>query len=61
MAASAPLPEDHPMRVAWEEFSKSEECANAVRWATKDRHTSGALWTAFVAGYEAAKKENNNG
>lgn len=62
------LPDDHPMMIAWESYRSTPEAANSDKWAqTLDvsgpmqgqiivghPHLVGALWAAFVAGYEAA-------
>lgn len=56
MSASQPLPKDHPMVLAWEEHKKTDEYANAERWALVKEHIAGSLWSAFVAGYEAGSR-----
>lgn len=39
---------------AWETFTASEEYKNAFQWAARDEHRKGALWVAFLTGFEAA-------
>lgn len=51
------MPEDHPMRVAFEAYRSTESYANTFRWAEYPQHRTGSLWAAFNAGYEAAKRE----
>jgi hypothetical protein len=51
-----PLPKDSPLRKAWAEHKRSDEYANAKRWATRPGHVDGSMWTVFVAGWEAAQQ-----
>lgn len=59
------LSEDHPMMMAWEVFSQTEEFANALKWAVamkydderiiadehRTEHAKGAMWLAFTKGW----------
>lgn len=72
MPAEAALPDDHPMMIAWEEYRATPEAKNSDKWArhievsqgealqgqiiVSHPHTTGSLWAAFVAGYEAASR-----
>lgn len=46
------LDRDDPRVVAWEAFKSTDEYENSVRWARNPVHIEGALWAAFVAGFE---------
>lgn len=56
MSTSQQLPENHPLRIAWEQYKASATFANSKHWAVHPEHTDGSLWTAFVAGYDAAQQ-----
>ena len=47
------LPNDHPIIIAWEVYKKSTEYANTRKWALKEKHVDGSLWSAFSTGYLA--------
>ncbi len=53
MAALDPL---EPIMIHWEEYKKTKEYANTLKWATHEEATEGSLWAAFVKGYEAASE-----
>ena len=36
MNTQTPLPKDHPLMKAWEEYEKTEEFKNTLYWATKN-------------------------
>lgn len=48
---SSPLPKDHPLVVAWEEYRATDEYANTRKWALHEQHVDGSLWAAFMAGW----------
>jgi hypothetical protein len=51
--ASAPVPKDHPLMKAWENFKDSDDFANSKRWAAHPEHLDGSLWALFDAGWHA--------
>lgn len=59
----AVLPADDPRMIAWNKYTATEEYADAMRWALdtnvpgdrRQRYVDGALWAAFVAGFDAAE------
>ena len=56
MSDQAALNPLDPRMIHWEEYKKTEEYANTLKWATHREHTEGSLWAAFVRGYEAASE-----
>lgn len=52
MSEQSPVPEDHPMKIAWEQYKLTDEYANTKNWATYPRYVDGSLWAAFVRGWE---------
>lgn len=61
MAKSAsPLPSDHPLFLAWEEYRKTEDYVQTRAWAERREHLTGSLWAVFVAGWEA-KEQHDRG
>ncbi len=42
---------DHPMKVAWDDYSESDDYKNTRKWALRDAHVDGSLWAAFCAGW----------
>jgi hypothetical protein len=59
MCCSKELPKNDPRIVAWEKYKQSEEYANNKRWCMNgDQFIESALWSAFLAGYEASKSES---
>lgn len=50
----APVPNDHPMMIAWQAYKTTDEYANTRKWALHEAHVDGSLWAAFVAGFHAA-------
>lgn len=50
----AEVPENSPLRVAWEKYKAGEDYKNSFKWAEYEQHRSGSMWAAFVAGFEAA-------
>lgn len=53
--AMAPVPEDHPLMVAWKAYKESPDYANTKKWAMHEEHTEGSLWAAFMAGFAAGE------
>lgn len=53
MPVITPLPNGHPLMLAWESHKATEEYANTRRWALHDAHVDGSLWAAFVQGWNA--------
>ena len=54
---AGPVPKDHPVMKAWEEYKATEEYANAKKWTRFEEHVEGSLWAAFVEGFKAAGGE----
>jgi hypothetical protein len=54
MPAMAPVPEDHPLMIAWNAYKATDDFANTRKWAAQDQHLDGSLWAAFEQGYRAA-------
>lgn len=54
MAIMTPVPKNDPMMKDWERFNANPDYENTKRWATVADHTEGALWTAFIAGWQIA-------
>lgn len=55
MPVMAPVPKDHPLMKAWEEYIACEEFANSQSWAKKGpEYVEGSLWAAFARGFNAA-------
>ena len=50
---SAPVPADDPRMIAWKKYQATDDYANARR-----NHIEGALWAAFIAGFEAGRQYN---
>jgi hypothetical protein len=51
----AAVPEDHPLMVAWNEYKKTADFANTMKWAkTNPEYVDGSLWGAFMAGFNLA-------
>ena len=60
--AMSEVPLTHPMRAAWETYKDTDAYANVRKWAIHKEagergYVDGSLWTAFVAGWEAALTE----
>ena len=56
MCCSQELPKGDPRIIAWEKFKQSREYTNAHRWIPiGGQYIDGALWAAFLTGYEVAK------
>ena len=49
-----PVPEDHPLMVAWTGHKQTEEYANSLKWAADEKQVEGSLWALFMAGWEAS-------
>ena len=46
------VPNDHPLKIAWDAYKKTEDYRNTVRWAGEGG--VGGLWAAFMAGFDTA-------
>ena len=70
----AKVPDDHPLMIAWKEFQGSEEGRNAQKWGSaisvsivdnqstiSHPHLLGALWGAFMAGFNAGSEASDEG
>lgn len=54
MNNQTPIPNDHPLKLAWDKYTATEDYANARRWAKEgDEFIEGSLWAAFVEGWNA--------
>lgn len=53
--AQTPVPADHPLMIAWENYKQTEDYANTKKWAAYAEHVDGSLWAAFARGYHAAR------
>lgn len=54
MSSSTPIPEGHPLKIAWDAYQQTEDFKNTRYWAHFDRHLDGSLWAAFMNGWAAA-------
>ena len=58
MSTMTPVPKDHPLAIAWDEYQKTEDFANAAKWAVdvetsvRHPHIQGSLWTMFMEGFK---------
>lgn len=50
----SPLPKNHPIMLAWDRYKSTDDYANSFRWAGHEEHRAGSMWTAFLAGFNAA-------
>lgn len=57
MDAAAPVPNDHPLMIAWKAYQSSGEYQNTKNWAAFEEHVDGSLWAAFVEGWEAGSNK----
>ncbi len=59
MNAQTPVPDDHPLMIAWNAYKATDDYANTVKWASnvewvkEPDNAAGQLWGAFVAGWRA--------
>lgn len=55
MPTETPVPDSHPLMIAWKLWQRSERYQNARRWLNVDatQHADGALWAAFQTGFFA--------
>lgn len=60
MSVEAPLPDDHPLKIAWEEYKQSKSYANTRQWALQEDHVDGSLWAAFSFGWYCRMKREEN-
>ena len=52
--AQTPVPRDHPLMLAWEQYHESAACHNQQHWIGHNDFVDGALWQAFCEGWFAA-------
>jgi hypothetical protein len=55
MSAQSPVPEDHPLMIAWKSYVLTEDFSNTEKWAQEVKHEflRGSLWAVFEAGFMA--------
>jgi hypothetical protein len=61
MPTESPMPKDHPLMKAWEEYKQTDDYANTRKWALHAEHVDGSLWAAFSQGWflaEGASRPN---
>ena len=59
---AAPLPADDPRMIAWVKYTTTAKYVDCMKWALdtnapgdrRQRYVDGALWMAFVTGFDAA-------
>lgn len=56
-----PVPKDHPCMQAWQFFKESEDFQRNAKHVLNSDYTEGALWFAFLQGWNRAclQLENN--
>lgn len=71
MNAQIALDTNHPMMVAWKQFTATAEYSNALKWALLDEyddgrkisaemkknHVEGAMWLAFTKHFDPPTNE----
>lgn len=60
MTTEQQLPENHPIMRAWTQYKTTREYENSWNWAVVEEHRGGSMWSAFLAGYQAASAPKNN-
>lgn len=53
MPNMTPVPDDHPLQIAWKAYRETEDFDNAEKWAASPEHLIGSLWAMFAAGFNA--------
>jgi hypothetical protein len=53
MSTMTPVPNNHPVMLAWRAYQATPEYANTKKWAVHEKHIEGSLWAAFLAGCTA--------
>ena len=58
----AQVPDEHPMKQAWDKYKASSAYENARKWALHNEadareYVDGSLWAAFCQGWEKALTE----
>jgi len=51
-----PVDKDSPLSKAFEEWKKSEDYSNSLKWAVIPEHSEGTLWNAFMRGFLSAEE-----
>ena len=54
MSTQTPVPQNHPLMIAWNVYKATDDYQNTHRWAVHAQHTEGSLWGAFEQGWRAA-------
>ena len=60
MPVGSPLPENHPLMIAWKEYQKTKSFENVQRWIFIPEHTHGSQWALFRDGWLAALNHNQS-
>ncbi len=63
MPVMSPVPQDHPLMIAWTAYKQTPEYANTCRSATRATHpdhADGCLWAAFEQGWRLATERAGN-
>ena len=55
------VPHSDPLRMLWEKYKTTSNYANTRKWAMHEEHIDGALWTVFIAGYQAIREVEREG
>lgn len=53
MNACAPVPDDHPLMIAWKAYQETDDYANSLHWCGE--HSRGSMWAAFSEGWLAGR------
>jgi hypothetical protein len=58
MPTESPMPKDHPLMKAWEQYKVTDDYTNTRKWAHHAEHVDGSLWAAFSQGWFLAENES---
>jgi len=47
------IPDEHPLKVAYDKYAQTDDYKNSFRWAAEEQHRNGSMWAAFMAGWNA--------
>ncbi len=50
---AGPVPDDHPLMIAWKAYQATEDFADSLRWTGE--HSRISMWAAFSHGWLAAR------
>lgn len=56
MSSQSLVPNDHPLKIAWDKYKLTEDFQNTKRWVIHSEHVEGSLWATFMAGFNAAQE-----